>query len=249
MVMPPCGTFHYAGVVPDAIADRESGQWQLDDQSGASRLAEGSPSASWKFWKRDPTHGTNLDRLRDNQLIGLQPRLRIRGGQLVLEAASRHRAEIRSASLELDESLIESFQGSEFLTLVRTDTADIGVSLLRGNQLLVAVGAVTATPLGDDVAVQGGPAVDYSARGPEQWPRRDTWVDVSVSGEVQRLRGGQETTIRDYRFSVVRCFQDGVPGSYESLAISFEGICSHEVTLHSAQLLTRPNAGLIMAKW
>jgi len=156
---------------------------------------------------------------------------------------------MRSVSLELNESLFESFQGGQVLTLVRTTTADIGASLLRGDQLLVAVGAVTATPLGGNVAVRGGPVVDYSTRGSEQWPRPETWVDVSVSGEVQRLRGGQETSLRDYRFSVVRCFQDGIPGTYESLAISLDGICSHEIVMHSAHLLARPNAGLIMTDW
>jgi len=233
MAMPPCATFHYAGFVPDTRADRESGQWQLQDKSGAF--------PSGKSWKPDP--------LRDNRLLGLQPRLRIVGSQLVLEASGRHRAQICRASLELDELLIAGLQGADVVTLVRTGTADIGVSILRGAQLMVAVGAVTAIPLGDSVAVQGGPEVDLSALGPKRCPRRDTWVDVSVSGEVRRLQGGEETTIRNYRFSVVRCFEDGIPGTYESLAISLGVVCPHDAAMHSAELLARPNAGLIMAGW
>jgi hypothetical protein len=235
MVMPLCGTFYYAGVVPDTRAERESGKWRLEDQSGAA------PRTDWRFWKRDE--------LFDNRLVGLRPALRIMSGRLMLEAAGRRRAEVRSASLELDESLIAIFQGGDVLTLIRTGTADIGVSLLRGDQLIVAVGAVTESPLGENVVARNGFVVDDSAFAPEQWLRRDTWVDVSVSGEARRLRGGEETTICNYRFSVVRCFQDGIPGTYESLAISLDGICPHLAAVHSAELLARPNAGLIMSYW
>ena len=230
MVMPACGTFHYSGVVPGAKAALESGHWTLEDQSGAALRA--------------PT-----SELRDNRLLGLAPTLRISECHLVLETASRHRAQIRSASLEIDRSLIERLQGGDVLTLIRTATADIGISVLRRGQLMVAVGAVTVTPLGDEVRVRDGPVVEHAMAGPEEWPRTDTWIDVSVSAETLRLRGGEATAIGSYRFSVVRCFQDGIPGTYESLAISLDGFCGHEAAVRSAELLSRPNAGLIMMKW
>ena len=223
MVMPACGTFHYSGVVPDARAALESGYWTLEDQSGAALRA--------------PT-----SQIRDNRLVGLEPTLRISECHLVLETTSRHRAEIRSASVEVDRSLIECLQGGDVLTLIRTGTADIGISVLRSGQLMVAVGAVTVTPLGDDVRVRGGPDV-------EEWPRTDTWVEVSVSAETLRLRGGEATAIGSYRFSVVRCFQDGIPGRYESLALSLDGFCGHDAAVRSAELLSRPNAGLMMTTW
>ena len=223
MVMPACGTFYYSGVVPDARAALESGHWTLEDQSGAALRA--------------PT-----SQIRDNRLIGLEPTLRISERHLVLETTSRHRAEIRSASVEVDRSLIDGLQGGDVLTLIRTGTADIGISVLRRGQLMVAVGAVTVTPLGDDVRVRGGPDV-------EEWPRTDTWVEVSVSAETLRLRGGEATAIGSYRFSVVRCFQDGIPGRYESLALSLDGFCGHDSAVRSAELLSRPNAGLMMTTW
>ena len=245
MVMPLCGTFHYAGVVPDTRAARESGQWQLQDESGA----EVRYRPWWKVWKRDPTGDADLDALRYNRLIGLRPTLRISGGHLVLQAPGRPWAQIRSASLELAPSFIESSRGGDILTLVRTGTADVGVSVVRRGRLMVAAGALTAIPLGDDVVVRDGPTVDLSADGPERWPRLDTWIDISVSGEARRLRGGEGTTISDYMFSVVRCFQDGEPGMYACLAITLRGACPHEAALHSAELLARPNAGLTMSEW
>jgi hypothetical protein len=249
MVMPACGTFHYAGLVPDTKAALESGQWTLEDQSGAARLKGLSPPRAWGFWKRDSRRDDIFDRLRENRLVGLEPTLRISECHLVLETASRHRAQLCSASLEIDPSLIESLQGGDVLTLLRTDTADIGISLLRRGQLVVAVGAVTATPLGHDVGVRGGRVVNHATAGPGQSLLSDAWVEVSVSDQTLRLREGEATIIGNYKCSVIRCHQEGTPGTYESLAISLEGLCAHEAAVHSAELLARDNAGLIMKKW
>jgi len=167
---------------------------------------------------------------------------------VILKADGRSRAGIASASLELDRSSIDAWQAGDVLTLVRTGTADIGISLIRHGQLM-AVGAVTTIPLGNDVVVQGGPLFNRAAGNPEPWPRPDTWVDVSVLGDTNRFREGEARALRGYRVSVVRCFQDGVPGSYKSLAISLDGSCTHEGAFRSATLLARPNAGLAMTRW
>jgi hypothetical protein len=125
-------------------------------------------------------------------------------------------------------------------------TGDIGVSLLRGGRLVFAIGAVTTVPPGEAMIVSVGPPV----RGREDWPRRDTWVDVSISGEsTGRLRGGESATVRNYRISVVRSFLDGVPGTHECLAVTLEGACPHGAGLRSAELLAGGNAGLTMVQW
>ena len=233
--MPLCGTFHYAGIVPKAKADCESGSWRLQDQSGARLFAKFD---SLKLWKSDS--------LRDNRLVGLQPTLRVSGGQLVLSASGKQRAEIRSASLDLDPSFVEGFQGGDLLTLVRSGTADIGISLLRVDELVCAVGAVTLVPLGKAIGIDTGSNSTSSSPASPPWPRKDTWIEISYSGQVSRLRAGDRTAIGDWEVSVVRCFQDGLPGSYENAAISSRGICPHDAAIRSARLLARPNAGLAL---
>jgi hypothetical protein len=247
MAMPPCGTFHYAGVVPGARVDRESGHWQLEDQSAVAAPTEVRPRPAWKFWMRDSTRDDELDPLFHNRLVGLHPILRIADGHLTLAASGRHRAQIESAVLEVDRSLIEQCQGGDVLTLVRTATADIGISLLRNGELVWAVGAVTVVPLGTTVDVQGGPRVYFSTRALR--PRADTWVEISQSGHKSRLRGGDKATTGRYNVSVLRAFQDGLPGTYESVAISLDGYGLHEAAVRSAHLLARPEAGLSMTKW
>lgn len=214
MVMPLCGTFHYAGVVPELKAVLAGDRWPLDDRSGAETVLAGG-----------------FDRLRDHRLLGLHPFVRISGIQLVLESARRHRAEVRSASLDLDRSLLEALHAGDRLELVRTGTGDIGLSALRAGELLWAAGAVTAVPLGPALQVQSGPAAHAESG---NWPREDTWLEVSIDGESSRLRDGEESTLGGYRVSVVRTFRDGMPGQYENAAISRDDAGVHDAVVRGA---------------
>jgi hypothetical protein len=245
MVMPLCGTFHYAGVVPDQQASLE-GQWTFEDLSGAEMFPRVEPPAAWKFWKPTARPADGLDRLRDNRLVGLQPAVRISGSHVILQAASRHRAEVCSASVELDRTLLEGLHAGDRIELVRTGTADIGVSTLRDGELLWAVGAVTAVPLGPMVRVQGGPAVKTALN---EWPRTDTWVEVSIGAQTSRLHDGEELTLGEYRVTLARAFKDGIPGQYENAAISRHGSAAHDAVIRAAGILGESNAGLTLNTW
>ena len=135
-MMPLCGTFQYAGVVPAAKADCKSRPWKLQDEFGAAPRETG-------------------DELVENGLIGLQPVLEISDSSLVLTASGRHRTTIRSATLDLDPLLIECLESGDVLALVGTGTADIGASVLRASDVICAVGAVTVVPLGEAIRVEG----------------------------------------------------------------------------------------------
>jgi len=224
MAMPPCGTFVYTGSVPEGAWN--AGGWQLRDVSGADPLRSDEP-------------------LRDNRLVGLRPTLQISGGCLILTASGENRAQVASACFELDPGSIDVFESGDAVNLARTATGDIGVSLLREGKLIFAVGAATAVATGSAVSVQCGQYPE-----PEPWTiPSDTWIDVSVTTGTERLRPGTETIVGDFKVSVLRCFEVGFPGSYECLAISLEGACSHDATLRSAQRLERTNAGLKMSEW
>ncbi len=228
MVMPPCGTFQYAGAVPaDWLHPREL--WKLQDQSGAKP-------------------GKTANPMRDNRLVGLQPILEILSDGLKLTASDPHRAQVGSITLGMDPAVIQVFQEGDFLNLCRTESGNIGVSLLRAGQLLFAVGAVTQMPTGDAVTVRGGgPKLEITMK-LLLGPSGDNWVDVSVSGETRRLLARQEAVIRDYRVSVLHCFEEGIPGRYECLSIALEGICPFEAAVRSAQFLDGPSGGFRLSK-
>jgi hypothetical protein len=212
------GTFCYAGIAPETIQDRRKG-WPLNEQSESGRAD-------------DPEY----DRLCDNRLVGIRPTVRIDGRRLMIEApiSERDLAEHGAAALELDSWLINAIRGGDVLTLVRNGNGELGLSLVREGRLVAAAGAVRSTPLGEGLTVREGPEVDTE----HIWePRPDGWMEVSVSGEVRRLRAGEEATIGGYRFSVFRLSEFGFDGTDEMLAISLEDACPHDAVRRSTQLM------------
>jgi hypothetical protein len=120
MVMPLLrNRFHYGGVVPELQAGLELAQRTLEDQSGAEIVPQIESPTSWKSGKR-PARPAGPDPLFDNRLVGLHPVVRISGSQLILQAAGRDRAQVRSASVELDRTLFEGLQTGDRIELVRT---------------------------------------------------------------------------------------------------------------------------------
>lgn len=228
MAMPLCGTFHYCGTVPDDKADRESGAWRLQEL-----LLPPSQSSS------------DYDQLRDNRLVGLQPTLRVRGGEFVLTANRNDRAQVESATLSLSSTLADTFQGGDVLTLVRSNNASIGLSLLRSDVLVWAVGAVTIVPIGRVLRISGGPKSSPSSA----WPSKDTWLDVNGHGLQTRLRDGDRVSAGDFVVSVVHACRDGIPGKYEIAAVSNTRVCTHGPAEHSARLLAGPYPPLKFTNW
>jgi|GEM_PF-5027090 len=258
MAMPPCGTFRYLGTVPAAPADRAFGQWHLDDESSGRPGTRLDVHPWWRFWSRPDPLDSGNDRLLNNRLLGLHPTLRVNGGRFVLEPTDRHRAVLASAELRLDPRLSDCFQAGDLLTLVRTRSADIAVTLTRLGRLVFAVGAVAGVPLGSDMVARDPtrerpPLLDlvlwrFGLRklnlGLEV---RNPCLEVLVSGEVHRLRARDEVVIGNHRVSVVCCRTDW-NGAAGCAAISDEALCSHPVALRSAQLLADPGSGLIMGQ-
>jgi hypothetical protein len=127
-------------VVPYAKADYKSRLWTLQDESGAAPLETG-------------------DGLVDDRLIGLQPVLEISDGHLHLTALGRHRAQVRSAILDLDPLLIECF------VLMRFGHG----GLTRNAKCRPTVDMFQPGAFGDCAWVTGNPEVAPSGAGP--WPR------------------------------------------------------------------------------
>jgi hypothetical protein len=74
--------------------------------------------------------------------------------RLRLIAADRRNATFAEASFILDQGVISALRPRDLLHMVRTDRGSIGVSAIRSDQLIFAVGAITAVPLGCDFEAQ-----------------------------------------------------------------------------------------------
>lgn len=173
MAIADCGTFWYVSEVPPRDRWHE---WVLEDASGAASLPE------------------DADPIVRRRLVGLRPGLSIEGCRLTLEARDVHRAQIRSASFELDDEVIAALQPGDYLTLMRTGSGDLAVSAVRTRVLLFAAGALPVVPLGHGIRATAlfPPHVDSC---------RSLEVDVRLStrDDVRILKKGEDVAIGVWR--------------------------------------------------
>ncbi len=242
MVMPASGTFQYSGIVPENPA-RSDGRWEMHDESGAE-----SSSGS--------------DRLKHNRLVGLQPSLQITDvglcpdvrsspytgivhpkvllSRLTLRAATKERATLAAFSFCVDQALTRSWRVGDVLNVVRDACGGLGLSVVRSNRLITAIGAVTAVPHNgltiripsDAIREAEGvfSRLDPTFRFPE------LPIEVAIGSERRVLYRGRPR-IGDYEVFVEHGFYPGLPGTSECAALFLVGIGGGTAAICSAQIL------------
>jgi len=244
-LIPPCGTFDYVAIVPDP-----------EDRPGP-----------WPVRLRAPVELSG-DSLADSRLVGIAPRLQItdagvsfgRTGlmrpkvlrtQFALIASERDRATVSAASFHVDKALISALRPRDVLNMTRTYCGGLGMSVIRDGELVVAVGAVTAVPLGNNVEAQiPSDLVDkaeavFKKRDPD-FELTELPVEVRVGDQGRVLYVGTRQ-LEQYQVWVAHGFYPGIPGVDECLALSLIGKCSVSAANASAMLLD--SDGLSMAEW
>src|SRR5207248_639243 len=162
--------------------------------------APGTTSVVWAYRARDRA-GETVPRL-----VGPRPALEVWDGLVVLTALGREGAAVHAAMFRIDPELVRLFESGDELSLAYTAAGGLGLSLLRGGELVFAAGQVTAVPLGKAVVVRN------VARGsPRLRPWQEMVVEVTAPGEGQELRAGHYVRIGGYDVSVERCRDDGEP--------------------------------------
>jgi len=245
MSMPPSGTFDYVLTVPERIGDNGF------ECRAAVRKAIVRTG----------------DRLFDSRLVGTTPLVRVADAgltpdaspqrpavmrsRITLTAASRQQATVSEASFHVDTALVSSMRPGDELHLARTNCGGLGLSVLRGGELVVAVGAVTAVPLGPKVraTIPGDLIEDATAVFQRRDPGfrfRECPVEVSVSSSRSILYGPRRN-IEDYRVFLVHGFLAGVPGTNECGAIYHTGACPDAAAAASAMLMD--GHALSMCTW
>jgi hypothetical protein len=132
-------------------------------------------SGEWRVRSRDLSYDTG-EHAKGSCLIGLSPHLHVepvgllQGGgplsplcdlirpavlasRIVLTAHDRTDATAAAAWLHLDQGLVDALRPGDEVNLTRTPRGGLGLSVVRGGDLFVAVGAVTGVPLGSDLKV------------------------------------------------------------------------------------------------
>ena len=234
------GTFDYVATVPDH---------------------DGSGSFECLAQVREPVVSTGDER-HDFRLVGLAPLLRVADGGMTPDASTRRPWVMRSTisliastrrqssaaavSFHVDKALIERLQPGDVIHLARTPVIGLGLSVIRGGELVVAAGAVTAVPLGPDVEARI--PMDLVARAQTIFRQRDPDfefrelpVEVSVDGYGSMFYCGRQT-MGQYIVFVDHGFLCGLPGRDACAAISRIGACNDVVAYCSALLLGAEHA-------
>jgi hypothetical protein len=239
------GTFEYVGVVPEDWV-QSSGQWDLRDESGAESM--------------DGNH------LIQSRLVGLQPSLQITDvgvppdvrvsphtgivrpkvllSRLTLRAGAKDRATVAAFSFCVDQALTRAWRVGDVLHVARTSCGGLGLSVVRGSRLVMAIGAVTAVPH-DGLTIR----IPWDAiRAAEGAFRRldptfefpELPIECSIESERRVLYRGRPH-IGGYEVFVEHGFYPGTPGVSECAALSLLGSCPETAAVCSAQLLEYPD--------
>ncbi len=192
MVMLISGTFDYVAEIPV--------DWENSGGSCEARL----------------TYLVKLSgrKLQDHRLVGHTPHMQIedagptpnpgwdRGvwlpnilrSRIKLTAPSRHLASVASASFFVDTQVMSARQPGDLIHLSRSSSADLAISLIRGETLLMAAGDVTQVPLGKDLEARFPMKLTQALEGVF-----DPFEAADVLPEIPVERDGRDWPLRGLR--------------------------------------------------
>ena len=141
-------------------------------------------------------------------LLGHHPRVRFWNDRVVIMAADPTLATMKWTSFPVGDVVFRVAMAGDLLQLIATATGHFGMSILRNDHLVIALGAVTTVNLGRTVEARN--AVDG--------------LHVGVGGRVVALGARESATEADgtgvsYDVYVERTFECGVPGVAECASI------------------------------
>jgi hypothetical protein len=161
-------------------------------------------------------HGTALSVENLDRLVGHNPKIRFWHDRLVLVASGKLNSRVRNASFAIGNAVPLAARPGDRLYLVRTGLGGIGLSLLRQERVVLAIGAIAAVPLGREVQ-----AIRHS-EGMNHWNHfaADTsWLEFRVGSERLILRERGVSEIGDYYIYIERGWEYGEPGTDECVSV------------------------------
>ncbi len=161
------------------------------------------------LYGHDPNGG------KTHRLVGDNPMIRFWRERIVLVAAGKSNSSVRNVSFAIGDAVPLSACPGDRLYLVRTGSGGVGLSLFRQERLILAIGAITAVPLGTDIQTTRHPKVTKSQRG----PYRNTWLEFRVGNEQRTLHQRETIEIGGYQIYVEHCWEDDTPGTDECVSV------------------------------
>lgn len=173
------------------------------------------------------------DRRRSNKqcLVGPNPTIRFWNDRVVIFASEEFNASVRHISFPVGDAVRLTARAGDQLYLKKTGSGGMALSLLRKQELILALGAVTAVPLGHNVQITTGPC--------EKWERKicETWLEFRIADESLKLREREVTTIGNYQVYLERAWEPGVPGTNECVSVCVTGDSAVELAAMRGAIL------------
>lgn len=188
--------------------------------------------------------GTDQSGRGTKRLIGLKPKIRFWNDRLVIIASEQPNASVRNVSFAIGDAVKLAARPGDQLYLTRTGSGGVGVSMLRHQKLILAVGAVTAVPLGTELQVRAKPRREDLRSG----FATSTWLEFGIGNQSPTLRDRETSEVEGYFIYVERCWKDGEPGTDECVSICIADDLKMRISaMRSAILLA--NTDLKMVNW
>ena len=241
MTIPACGTFDYITVIPEGQILPNEQPWKLrvrdesaaDPSSRAQLLGE---AAVLNITDGGPTPDPNPWRPAVSRAL------------FTLKATTRN-STARSASFFVDQYLVRYLVPGDYLHVVRTAMGDLGVSLIRGYDLIFALGAVSSVSLGRDIHVRTPwdliqeMAAIVRTRDPQfglspiSSTFRELPVEISIRGCSRILYSGEFAT-EQYKVWVDHGQVPGIDSArHEAVALWDKELCARATVIGSLQLI------------
>ena len=177
--------------------------------------------------------------------MGRTPRILVDRQRIAIVAPERTDATRWKVSFLVGDALFHAMREGDALHLARSWEGGIGISLIRTDRLVLALGAVTVTPLGDGITVERGSA--SPAKRPWE-PVSDTWLEVTIGTDRKTLRHRQSATVGGYDVYVEHGWIRSLDGRDECVAIASRDYSGfRDVAMRSAILLAA--GSLRMTGW
>ena len=160
-------------------------------------------------------HCRSIGSIDHDRLVGHSPKLRFWHDRLVLVASGEAGSSLRNASFLIGDAVPLAARPGDWLYVVRTGRGGFGLSLLRDERLVLAVGAVAAVPLGTEIWAAERPHNVGFAEGVPEF-----WLELHLGSEQVELRDRGLTEVGGHQIYLERCWAGGIPGTDECVAIS-----------------------------
>ena len=190
-------------------------------------------------------HGECQTKGDQARLVGPNPMIRFWRERLVLVAQHTRESTVRNVSFPVGRAVPLAARPGDRLYVVRTGSGGIGLSLLRQEKLVLAIGAVAEVPLGPGVE-----AVRYW-EDTDKWQfvaADNSWLEFRVGKEQARLREREVLEIENCSIYVERGWSAGIPGIDECVSVCVADDPAVKLeSMRSAILLG--NASLTITDW